>query len=147
MGPVWPYTLSEYGIIGTVIYAKIKLQALSDFVMNGKRKFKEFNRFPSTSLDISLVVDKKVQWSEIESIVRQFGGNLLQSTNIFEADYLHPVSKLPEFHKKLHEKGQKNIAFRIVFGSNERTLKDSEISPIYAKITEELKNNLNAEIR
>ena len=49
---------------------------------------------------------------------------------------LYAPGKLPEFHRKLAKEGKKNLAFRVVFSANGKTLTDSEISPIYVRYSQ-----------
>jgi phenylalanyl-tRNA synthetase beta chain len=145
MGIIDPQTMRNFGIEGTVVYAKIDLGKLWNSAVEDK--FKAYSKFPEKVLDISMVLEKDSSWGKVAELVKQYGGNLLEDIQVFEADYLYPLGKVPEFHRKLAEKGQKNIAFHMVFRAPDRTLKDSEISPIYDKITGELRSKLNAEIR
>ena len=127
------------------MYAQVELKAL--LAVDRPLKYIPINRFPVSELDTSLVVSSTVTWKQIQDIVYQHGTGLISSIDVFEASYLYPVGSLPEFHKKLAQEGKKNIAFRVVFSSTEKTLTDSEISPIYAKILVGLKDSLGAEIR
>lgn len=127
-----------------LVYAQVDL----DEILKSRRvkKFKPYSKFPTKTLDISIVISRQIQWTQIEKIVLKTGGELIKDIEIFDADYLHGQA-IPEFHKKLASQGLKNIAFHVTFGSDKRTLKDSEIFPIYDKITEELRQKLKAEIR
>ncbi|MDB4940199.1 MAG: phenylalanyl-tRNA synthetase, beta subunit [Candidatus Doudnabacteria bacterium] len=109
--------------------------------------YNSYSKFPGKVLDVSMFVEKDFSWSRALEVINQYGGNYLVAVQIFEADYLYSQNKLPEFHRKLIEKNQRNIAFHLVFQAPDRTLKDSEVSPIYDKIVGELQSKLNAEIR
>ncbi len=109
--------------------------------------FKAYSKFPTKVLDISLVVKEGTLWTDILETVQANAGSNLRDVQLFEAPYLYPNGKQPKFHKELVEKGLKNMAFHLVFQAENDTLKDSEILPIYAKIQEQLKSKLGAEIR
>jgi len=137
--------LSNFDILGELAYVTLDLNSL--FALKAQKKMRVYSKVPAKILDISLVVKKEVKWSEIESLVWKNGSDLLREVEVFEADYLYPKAALPRFHKELGLKGLKNLAFHLVFQAKERTLKDSEIMPIYDKIKVELKTKLGAEIR
>jgi phenylalanyl-tRNA synthetase beta subunit len=88
-----------------------------------------------------------VKWGSVEDLIRESGGSLLKDIQIIDAPYLYKKGSLSQFHKNMLNEGKKNILFRLVFASEERTLSSSEISEIHAIITKGLKDELNAEIR
>ena len=45
------------------------------------------------------------------------------------------------------KKGQKSVAYSLVYQSDETTLTDEEVNKVHAKINEELQAKLKAEIR
>ncbi len=109
--------------------------------------FVPFSRFPSSTIDLSIVVAEGLLWSEVESILHQNSGALLKHIKILDAPYLYAKGTLPAFHKNLQKEGRKNLVFRLVFANKNGTLQDSEISEIYAKIKVDLEKKVQAEIR
>ncbi|GAC1412646.1 MAG: phenylalanine--tRNA ligase subunit beta [Candidatus Doudnabacteria bacterium] len=145
IGLVEGQMMRNFDIESAVAHVSIDLQKLWNF--SKSNYFKAYSKFPEKVLDVSLIADKELGWNRIVEVINQYAGNSLREIQLFEAEHLYPQNKLPDFHKKLKEKGQKNLAFHLVFQSPERTLTDSEISPIYDKIVGELQSKLNAEIR
>ncbi len=144
-GLVSKKVLTNFDVPSDLAFATIHLNTL--FAARFSKKMVSYSKVPSKVLDISLITKEGVKWSEIESLVWKNGGDLLKQVEVFEADYLYDKSALPKFHKELALKGLKNLAFHLVFQAKERTLKDSEIMPIYDRIKVELKTKLGAEIR
>lgn len=145
LGLVNQVTLRNFDIASDLMYVRFDIDNLVHFEHN--KKYIPINKYPKKILDISLVVKGVVKWSEIEGLVWKNGSDLLTEVEVFEAEYLYPKVALPKFHKDLAIKGLKNLAFHLVFQAKDRTLKDSEIMPIYDKIKVELKTKLGAEIR
>jgi phenylalanyl-tRNA synthetase beta chain len=128
-----------------VLICQLALDIL--FTLSKKDSFKQFSRFPTSSLDLSIVVAEDVPWKKIEDIVWKNGGEFLQDLTIIDAPYLYAKNSLPQFHKNLLKEARKNLVFRLTFAASDRTLKDSEFSGNYAKIKERLTTDLKAEIR
>jgi phenylalanyl-tRNA synthetase beta chain len=137
--------MNNFDVAGDLVYVTLDLHPL--LASKTQKKMLPYSKLPSKVLDISLVVKESTKWSEIESLVWKNGSDLLKSVEVFEAEYLYVKGSLPRFHKELGLKGHKNLAFHLVFQAKDRTLKDSEIMPIYDKIKVELKTKLGAEIR
>lgn len=98
-------------------------------------KFVPVSKFPPIVRDISFVVPKTFVFNNYFDLIRDIGGNLIE-----EVKHLDKYENLVFGENVSH-------TFRIVYRSNERTLKTDEIEPIQEKIVEETKNQFQAEIR
>ena len=136
---------ANYDIRQPVAFAELYIEPFLQ--MSKKTVFKVYPKFPQSIRDLSIIVDSKVSWKQIEDQINAVQSPLIQSVELFEASFLYTSKMMPKFHTDLAAKGLKNLAFHIIFGSSERTLTDSDISPIYAKIVEGIKTKLYAEIR
>lgn len=132
-------------IDGEVLLCQLALDIL--FPLSKKENFTQFSRFPISSLDLSIVVEEDVTWGQIEEIIRKNGGENLRDIQLIDAPYFYTKNTMQQFHKNLLKEGRKNLVFRLVFGAQDHTLKDSEFSENYAKIVERLSTDLKAEIR
>jgi phenylalanyl-tRNA synthetase beta chain len=92
-------------------------------------------KYPSKELDVAAVVSKDLVWEKIESLVLKIDP-LVRGVTLFD---IYTGSNIP--------RTQKSLAFRIIFQSPERTLKDEEVNKIHAKILSEMKAKFNADIR
>jgi phenylalanyl-tRNA synthetase beta chain len=128
-----------------VLLCQLALDIL--FPLSKNEVFKQFGRFPISSLDLSIVVSENVSWSQIEEIARKNGGEFLRDIQVIDAPYFYTKNTMRQFHKNLLKEGRKNLVFRLVFAAADHTLKDSEFSGNYAKIIERLSTDLKAEIR
>lgn len=100
-------------------------------------KFKEVSKFPPITRDISFIVKKDFVPNNYFDLIRDLGGDLVEEV------------KLLDSYENSEKFGQDKISYTysIVYRSNERTLKTSEIDPIQEKITQETIRQFNAQIR
>ncbi len=120
-----------------VFYADINWDMVLRSLKNHKIDFVELNKYPSIRRDLALVLDRKVNFNEVEAIARKTGKKLLQSINLFDvfAD-----------EKKLGE-GKKSYAVSMVFEDPTKTLKDKEVEKVMNQMIQGFENKLDAEIR
>jgi phenylalanyl-tRNA synthetase beta chain len=99
-------------------------------------KFREISKFPLVTRDLSMVIDRKIPWKEVEREVIRVSGNLLQDVEIFD---VYQGEKIGE--------NRKSIAIRMGFQNFSKTLLDQEIEDLMQKIASALEKTFNAELR
>ena len=102
----------------------------------GKMKFKEISKYPSVNKDLSLVVDKTIESTQIAKLIKSSGGSKLTEIKVFD---VYTGTGIAE--------DKKSISFNLVFSDKEKTLNDEEINSIMQKIIEGVGKGLGAEIR
>lgn len=100
-------------------------------------KFKEVSKFPPIVRDISFVVSSDFVPNNYFDVIRDLGGDLVE-----EVQLLDKYENVEKFGA-----GKLSYTYRIIYRSNERTLKTEEVEPIQDKIYEETKKQFNAEVR
>ena len=100
------------------------------------KHFKPLPKYPSIERDMALLVDRNIMASEIEDIIREKGGNLIESIKLFD---VYEGKQIPE--------GKKSIAYSIIYRSNSRTLKDDEVNKVHDSIIKSVESNLGAQLR
>ncbi|MCK4909166.1 MAG: phenylalanine--tRNA ligase subunit beta, partial [Planctomycetes bacterium] len=98
--------------------------------------YQEFTRLPGIERDLALVVDEKVRWNQIESVIKQKSGQFMESVNFFD---LYRGKQIP--------KGKKSLAFSVSFRSPDRTLKSEEIDTVMNNIISTLEQQFQASLR
>jgi phenylalanyl-tRNA synthetase beta chain len=78
--------------------------------------------------------DSEIIVDDILKNIKKSGGDLIMNVELFD---------IFDFE----EKKEKSFAFRISFGSNERTLKNEEVDEAMEKITEKLEKDLKVKVR
>ncbi|HYF00958.1 MAG TPA: phenylalanine--tRNA ligase subunit beta [Planctomycetota bacterium] len=97
------------------------------------RPYRDFNRQPPVDRDLNVVLPDAVRWSEVEALVREAGGGLLESLGFAS-----------EYRGKGIEPGKKAWAFSMVFRAQDRTLTGEEADGRVKAILEALKARLGA---
>lgn len=134
LGEIHPEVLDNYDI-GTKAYvAVIDLPAVLPFT-TFDRKYTGIAKFPAVSRDLSMVVPKSVLVGDIEKVISQRGGKILESFELFD---IYEGSQIKE--------GYKSIAYSITFRAQDRTLEETDISGAMKKILNGLEQ-LGIELR
>ncbi len=136
MGVVAKNLQRKADISAPVYFADIHWTALMKAVRNNKVEFSEISKYPSVSRDLALLVDKNVEFAQIEQIARQSEKKLLKSVELFD---VYEGKNLPE--------GKKSYAVNFILQDAEKTLNDKAIDAIMNKLINNLKKQLGAELR
>ncbi len=122
LGEVHPEVAKDYGIGGRSYIAVIDMTEIVKFA-TFDRKYKGIAKFPAVSRDLSMVVPKDVQAADIEKIIRQRGGKILESVELFDI-----------YEGEQIQEGFKSMAYKCTFRSAEKTLEEQDISAVMKKI-------------
>ena len=113
---------ASYGI-GTKAYvAVLDIPQVVEFA-TFDRKYTGIAKYPAVNRDISMVVPKEILAGDIEHMIAQRGGKILESYKLFD---IYEGSQI--------QKGYKSMAYSIVFRSLEKTLEEAEVSAAMKKI-------------
>ncbi|ABN51456.1 MAG TPA: phenylalanine--tRNA ligase subunit beta [Hungateiclostridium thermocellum] len=99
-------------------------------------QYKGLPKYPAVTRDIAMLVKDEVMVKEIEDIIKQRAGKILESVKLFD---VYKGKQVPE--------GMKSVAYSITFRASDRTLTDEEVGKAMTKILDGLKRNLGAELR
>lgn len=105
-------------------------------IRKNKIVFKEISKYPAVSRDLALLVDKNVQFLDIENIAKQCEKKLLKSVELFD---VYEGKNLPV--------GKKSYAVNFILQDDNKTLNDKAIDAIMKKLITQLTGKLNAELR
>ncbi|HBO72649.1 MAG TPA: phenylalanine--tRNA ligase subunit beta [Acinetobacter sp.] len=119
--------------LGITWVAELDQQAvLQSYVSN----FTELSRFPSVRRDIALLISDKIEVRDIQRLIKQTGGELLDSTWLFDVYTGQGV-----------EQGKRSLAFALLWQHPTRTLEDAEIKSGMDNIIQVLENTYQATLR
>jgi phenylalanyl-tRNA synthetase beta chain len=99
-------------------------------------RFEEVSAYPEVHQDLAFVVDEEAPAGELLAALRAAGGAELRSAAVFD-----------EYRGEQLEPGKKSLAFRVAFGSLERTLTDEEASSVRERIVQALDSGFGAVLR
>ena len=134
IGEIHPNVSDAFDIETRVLYFEIYIEELVNFYGNIK-KYQRINKFPGVELDLSVVFDEDVKWSDVKKVVFNAGGKLVKSVEPFDI-----------YRGKELGNGKKSIAFSIFYQAEDRTLKDEEVGVVQEKVIDEL-GKLGGEVR
>ncbi len=122
LGEVHPQTMQNYEIGERTYLAVLDLGAILPHVQSAPI-YQGIARFPAVTRDISMVVPKAVRAGEIETMIKQRGGKLLESLQLFD---IYEGEQIKE--------GFKSMAYTLSFRNKERTLVDDEVNAAMKKV-------------
>ena len=99
-------------------------------------KFTALDRYPAVSRDIAIVVERETPAQKILDVIRRAGKKLVRNMEVFD---IYEGEHIGE--------GKKSVALSITYQAPDHTLKDDEITSAHEAILNELKKQLNAELR
>jgi len=126
----------HFGIKQDVFLAELDFDAIIGSLSFAKTKYSELPKTFSVRRDYSLLLDKKIRFSEIDTIARKANKKLLKEVNLFD---VYEGDKLPE--------GKKSYAVSFSFQDEQETLKDEQVDGIMQDIRSTLESKLKAELR
>ena len=122
LGEVHPDVTDTYKIGDRTYIAVLDMPAVIPFV-SFDWKYEGLAKYPATTRDISIVVPKAVLIGQIEDVLEQRGGKLLESCQLFD---IYEGSQIQE--------GYKSVAYSISFRAKDHTLTDEEVNAVMRKI-------------
>ena len=128
LGEVHPDVLDNYKIGEKAYVAVLDMPAVTPHT-SFDRKYTGIARYPAVSRDLSMVVPKNILVGQIEEMIVQRGGKILESYNLFD---IYEGSQILE--------GYKSVAYSITFRAKDHTLEEKEINGAMNKILNGLKS-------
>jgi len=136
LGFVKDEILSHFDLKNPVFYAVIDLDLVLQNLQTVKTQFKELPKTFSVRRDFSLLLNKNIQFKELEKIAKLSNKNILKSVGLFD---VYEGDKI--------EEGKKSYALSFTFQDDEKTLTDEEIDKVMSTIKDDFEKNLGAVLR
>ncbi|MDD2979651.1 MAG: phenylalanine--tRNA ligase subunit beta [Hespellia sp.] len=134
MGEVHPQVADTYGIGERAYVAVLDMPAIMDFV-SFDRKYEGIAKYPAVTRDISMVMKKDIMVGQVEEVIVQRGGKILEDYSLFD---LYEGEQIKDGHK--------SVAYKITFRAKDRTLEEADITAAMKKILNGLEG-LGIELR
>jgi phenylalanyl-tRNA synthetase beta chain len=96
----------------------------------------EVSPYPEVRQDLAFVVDENVPAAALLALMRDIAGPALRSIEVFD-----------EYRGEQIGEGKRSLAFRVAFGSQERTLTDEDAAPLRRRIVDGLAERFGAVLR
>ena len=135
-GVVTKKLLKAFDIDNEVYYADLNWKELMKAIRSVKISYKEISKFPAVKRDLALLLDKNVQFAEIEKIAYDTEKKLLKEVELFDV-----------YEGKNLEPGKKSYAVSFLLQDESQTLNDKMIDKIMSKLVKNLEDKLGAKLR
>jgi len=132
LGEVHPKVLQNYNLNQTAFIFELNFDRLIQAVPDTKSA-SPIPKFPATSRDITLIIDKNIETYKIIKTVETLQEKLVEHLHLFDVFIGDPIPK-----------GKKSVSFRITYRSSEETLEDNRINQIHKNITGQLLKTFDA---
>ena len=122
LGEVHPEVCDNYDLKTKAYVAVLDMPEILPFA-TFDRKYEGIAKYPAVSRDISMVVPKDILVGQIEAMIQQRGGKILEDYKLFD---IYEGSQIKE--------GFKSVAYSITFRAKDRTLEEADVTGVMKKI-------------
>ncbi len=136
MGIVAPAVAKAADLKVPVCYAELDWGAICRIALRTNALYEPLPKTQAVKRDLSLLIDNKVTFADIQSAVAEAERKLLRKVELFD---VYEGDRLPA--------GKKSYAISIALQDPEKTLQDKHIDKIMSKVIDTLKRRFNAELR
>lgn len=126
----------EMDIDAEVYFAEFSWAALMKETKKNKVTYTDLSKFPAVKRDLALLIDKKVQFADIQKVATESERKLLKRVELFD---VYEGKNLPA--------GKKSYAVSFFLEDETKTLNDKQIDAIMKKIQSNLEQTLGAQLR
>ncbi len=135
-GVVSPRLLHLFDLSQPVYYADINWTLLTKKTRRHHITFAEISKFPAVSRDLALLLDKNVDFAEIERVAFATERKLLKKVELFDV-----------YEGEHIESGKKSYAVNFVLQDETKTLTDKQIDKTMQNLIRNLQSQLGAQLR
>lgn len=128
LGELHPEVADNYDIGDKTYIAVLDTEVLAEKA-SFDVKYKGVAKFPAVTRDISLVMKKNVLAGQVEEVIRQSGGKLLENYHLFD---IYEGSNVGA--------DEKSLAYSIRFRAKDRTLEEKDVTKVMDKILKKLES-------
>ena len=135
IGQVHPLTAKAYDMAKTDAY--LAVLDMPEIVKRAsfEPRYSGIAKYPSVSRDLSMVVPRSICAQDIDDVIVQRGGKILESYKLFDV-----------YEGRQILEGFKSMAYTVVFRADDRTLSDDDVNAVMKKILNGLQS-LKIELR
>ncbi len=126
IGELHPSLLDELGIRAGVAF-EIDAAPLLSAATAGEERYEDVMSHPAVIEDLSVVAGDELSAADVETTIRDAGGELLRSVEVFD---LYEGEQVGE--------GKRSVSLRLEFQAAERTLTDAEVAESRSAIVDAL---------
>lgn len=128
LGEIHPEVADNYNLGAKTYVAVMDVELLAKYA-DFDVKYEGVAKFPAVTRDISLVMKKTVLAGQVEEVIRDNGGKLLEDYHLFDIYEGENVAA-----------DEKSLAYSIRFRAKDRTLEDKDVTTVMDKILKKLES-------
>ena len=136
IGLVDKNTCGLFDIKQEVFYASIDIDLVHKYLNTNFQKYKPLSKFQPVEKDMSFIIDKNIEYSQIKDLLMKSQIKNLINMNLFD---VYEGDKIGN--------NKKSYALNFTLSNSEKTLNEKEIHLAMNKIQDKLKNNFKAILR
>ena len=134
-GKVKKQILNNFDVTEDTYICEINITDIIRYISKN-RKYNQFSKYPKVTRDLSIVVDKDLEYDKIRNIVKKQAGSILENIELFD---------IYVFEKELLEyNNKKSVSISIVFRDSKKTLEENIIVDTMDKILKGLEKEVGA---
>ena len=127
IGQVHPEVGDNYNMKGEAYVAVLNMDMLT-MLATFDRKYEGIAKYPASTRDLSMVMDKGLFVGQIEHVITKNAGKILESVELFDVYEGEQVGE-----------GKKSVAFSLIFRAKDRNLESAEVDKAVEKVLDALK--------
>ncbi len=124
------------GVEQEVFFAELNWTFLMKKTQKNAVSFKEISKYPVVSRDLALLLDKNVEFAEVERVAFASEKKLLKSVRLFDV-----------YEGEHLEAGKKSYAVNFILQDESKTMSDKQTDAVMNKIIANLEKQLGAKLR
>jgi len=126
----------EFGVDKPVWFVDMDWKAIRQSIEGAKPKFSPISKFPGTTRDLALVLDKGVQYVDVEKAIQSVVSDKMIGLDVFDV-----------FESEKLGANKKSYAVRLEFLDTNKTIVDADVDIEMKKVIASLEKAVGAEIR
>jgi len=135
IGEIHPKTAENFDINSKCYAGEVLINNLIENTVI-MEPFKDLPKYPSVTRDLALIVKDEILSGDIEKIIKQRAGKLLESCGLFDV-----------YKGNQTAEGEKSMAYSLVLRSEDKTLNEEEVQNVIDKILHGVKTQLGGRLR
>ena len=134
-GKVKKQILNNFDVTEDTYICEINITDILRYISKN-RKYTQITKYPKVTRDLSIVVDKNLEYDKIRNIVKKQAGSILENVELFDI-YVFDKGLLEYNHKK-------SVSISMVFRDSKKTLEEQVIVDTMDKILKGLEKEVGA---
>jgi len=135
LGEISKKVTSLYDIHSEIYAFDIDFDKLSKLASE-EQEYLPISKYPAAVRDIAILTPLNTKVADVMNAIYGAGGKLLKDVDLFD---IYMGEEIPD--------GKKNLAFHLIFQSDQKTLSSEEVDKLFTKIIQALEENPEWEVR